>query len=98
MVADESAPTGVVGNAGCRGGPCSRPFLVCHVMIAPEGAPTEVVEDARCRSGFSRDIFMGADKSPLTEGPLLLAGARGIWRDADLSAIDMGWRYRENRG
>ena len=43
-------------------------------MIAPEGAPTGVVEDARCRSGFSRDIFMGADKSPLTEGPLPLLG------------------------
>jgi hypothetical protein len=50
-----------------------------------------------CRSGFSRDLFMGADNSPLTEGPLPLAGARGIWCGADLSAIDMGRRYRENR-
>ena len=31
-------------------------------------------------AAFSRDIFMGADNSPLTEGPLPLAGARGIWR------------------
>ena len=67
-------------------------------MIAPEGAPTGVVEDARCRSGFSRDIFMGADKNPLTEGPLPLAGARGIWCGDDLSAIGMGRYYRENRG
>ena len=57
MVADESAPTGVaMENAGCRGGPCSRPFLVCHVMIAPEGAPTEVAGNAGCRSGFNRDV------------------------------------------
>ena len=42
-------------------------------------------------------IFMGADKSPLTEGPLPLAGARGMWCGADLSAIDMQPRYRENR-
>ena len=40
------------GNAGCRGGRCARPFLVCHVMIAPEGAPTEVAGKAGCRSGF----------------------------------------------
>ena len=43
-------------------------------------------------------IFMGADNSPLTEGPLPLAGARGIWCGAELSAIDMGRRYQENRG
>jgi hypothetical protein len=65
-------------NAGCRGGPCVCPFLFGHVMIAPEGAPTGMVEDTRCRSGFSRDLFMGSDNGPLTEGPLPLAGARGI--------------------
>ena len=39
------------GNAGCRGVPCARPFLVCHVMIAPEGAPTAAEEKAGCRGG-----------------------------------------------
>ena len=50
----------------------------CRVMIAPEGPPTGVVEDTRCRSGFSRDLFMGADNGPLTEGLLPLTGARGM--------------------
>jgi len=35
--------------------------------------------------------------SSLTEGPLPLPGARGMWRGADLSAIDLGRYYRENR-
>ena len=81
MVADESAPTGVVGNAGCRSGfnhdvgaGLVPALFFGHVMIAPEGAPTGVVEDKQCRSGFSRDFFMGADHNLLTEGPLPLLG------------------------
>jgi len=82
-------------NARADGKPSPNIFL--PAMIANEFAPTGVVENAGCRSGFSRDIFIGADHSHLTEGPLPLAWARGIWCGADFSAIDMGRRYRENR-
>ena len=36
-----------------------------------------------CRSGFSRDLFMGADKNSLS-----LVGASGIWCGANLFIRD----------